>query len=253
MWGKEGGQTGPETLSSPAKHPRIHLQCGEIRLFKLFLSRLISRTRNGRNSPSHQEKSRELSSTENLACEWLNLMAAELPQSMLNTIENTNSLSNRSHLISFNWCLCGRWFWRGLRPQIWARVKHLSLETVLLQPPPTSPKRVSDIHTLHVSPTCMQFTPAPFAAAGEQQVYMLCLVWAVPSYIDKRQSIRRSNQLFVSGVHEQESAIWLFGLYLWTCLFRAICSTSWSSLVAFVSLYVHDMSAPRVASAVLES
>ncbi len=202
-------------------------------------------------------------------------------------------------------------------PLLGASLKHLSLKTVLLLAL-ASAKRVSDIHALSVSPACTQFAPgntrmvlkpnpvfvpkvvgscspielAAFTASpGERRAHTLCPVRAVRSYMDRTQSFRRSDQLFVSWaeprrgqpVTKQRLAHWVVeaialayksrdlqppaglrahstrGMAASWALFRGvsvqdICSAaSWSSPLTFVRFYMLDVSGPCVASAVLES
>lgn len=101
-------------------------------------------------------------------------------------------------------------------------IKPLSVKVVLLLAL-ASAKLVIGIHALSVSPACAQFALenilmvlksnpvfvpkvvgscsalglAAFAFPGEQLAHMLHLVQAVCSCVDRTQSIRRSNQLFV--------------------------------------------------------
>ncbi|XP_038139793.1 uncharacterized protein LOC119782750, partial [Cyprinodon tularosa] len=202
-------------------------------------------------------------------------------------------------------------------PLLGSSLKHLSLKTVLLLAL-ASAKRVSDIHALSVSPACTRFDPeytrmvlkpnpafvpkvvgscspielAAFAAPpGERRAHTLCPVRAVRSYMDRTQSFRMSDQLFVSWaeprkgqpITKQRLAHWVVeaialaygsrglqppaglrahstrGMAASWALFRGvsvqdICSAAnWSSPLTFVRFYMLDVSGPCVASAVLES
>ena len=105
-----------------------------------------------------------------------------------------------------------------------ADLKHLSLKTVLLLAL-ASAKRVSDISTLLVHPSCAQLFPGnvrmilkpipafvpnvvgsrppielvAFAASpGEQRSHVLCPICVVCTYMDRTKGFRRSDQMFVS-------------------------------------------------------
>ncbi len=110
-------------------------------------------------------------------------------------------------------------------------LKFLTLKTVLLIALVTA-KRVSDLHALSVSPSCLQFAPGltkvsfrpnpafvpkvvdsayrclsteleafhppPFSSPGEQRLNSLCSVWALHTYVKRTAGFRTPDQLFVS-------------------------------------------------------
>ncbi|KAK7907217.1 hypothetical protein WMY93_015829 [Mugilogobius chulae] len=109
-------------------------------------------------------------------------------------------------------------------------LKYVALKTVLLLAL-TSAKRVSELQSFSVSPTCMQFAPGlskvhlrpnpafmpkvepayscptleiaafhppPFSSPEEQQLHSLCPVRALRVYVDRTAGLRKADQLFVS-------------------------------------------------------
>ncbi len=106
-------------------------------------------------------------------------------------------------------------------PIEYADMKFLSHKTALLLAL-TSAKQVGDLHALSVRPSCSQFTsdaaylpqvipaaygsltlelfcfcPPPFASEEQGRLHSLCPVHVLRTYIDRTQSVRICDQLFV--------------------------------------------------------
>ena len=203
-------------------------------------------------------------------------------------------------------------------------MKFLSYKTALLLAL-TSAKRVGDLQALSVHPSCTQFTqdgskvslrpnaaylpkviptayssmtfelssfcPPPFASEEQRRLHSLCPVRALRTYIDRTQSVRLCDQLFVcfanpargKALSRLRLSHWIVeavslaynskglplpqgvrahstrGMAASWALFKGVsvsdicAAASWSSPNTFVRFYRLDVTAPSVAHSVLSS
>lgn len=200
-------------------------------------------------------------------------------------------------------------------------LKFLSLKTALLIAL-ASAKRVGEIHALSVHQSCIQFSsdntrvsmrlnpafvpkvvgtcspielpafcPPPFSSEEQQRLHTLCPVRALRIYMDRTQSVRQSDQLFVSWakphmgkpVSKQRLSHWIVGaialaytsrglqppaglrahstrgLATSWALFRGVsiqevCAAAcWTSPHTFARFYRLDVTAPNLAHSVLSA
>lgn len=203
-------------------------------------------------------------------------------------------------------------------------MKFLSYKTALLLAL-ASAKRVADLHALSVHPSCTQFTPdgskvtlrpnaaywpktiptafssmafelmsfcpPPFASEEQRRLHSLCPVRGLRTYIDRTQSVRLCDQLFVcfanpakgKALSKQRLSHWIVeaislaydskglplphgvrahstrGMATSWALFKGVsvsdicAAASWSSPHTFVRFYSLDVTAPSVAHSVLSA
>lgn len=203
-------------------------------------------------------------------------------------------------------------------------MKFLSYKTALLLAL-CSAKRVGDLHALSVHPSCTQFScdgskvtlrpnvaylpkvipaayssmafellsfcPPPFASEEQRRLHSLCPVRALRTYIDRTQTVRSCDQLFVcfanpargKALSKQRLSHWIVeaislaygsrglplphgvrahstrGMATSWALFKGVpisdvcAAASWSSPHTFVRFYRLDVTAPSVAQSVLSA